>query len=289
MGAATGGYVGWQGDIVEQLVYGRKLTSTELQQIGQYLADKYGLYNPSATWPLAYSSAVQAEITRNQWNKPQADAYVAFLTTSPAVPPTGLTMWLKANAGVTLTSGKVSNWADQSPSGNNAYQATSSLQPTVTTNSVNGEPGITFDGTGHYLRITDNATLRPSSAMTLIVAIKPKSTSPYYSSIFTRPYSTSSTWNAPGQTCGIWQTPDNYLYGPLSTLTGANPKNVQGSQPFDSQNAFVAMEIYDGSTLSFYNAGAITGSQSVSGGIDYGGATLKDMAIGVSGPYAPDY
>src|SRR6202522_3512128 len=54
----------WQGDIVEQLVYNHQLSSTELQQVTTYLVDKYGFYSPYATWPLAYSSAVQAEIGR---------------------------------------------------------------------------------------------------------------------------------------------------------------------------------------------------------------------------------
>jgi hypothetical protein len=47
MGSAPGGNYGWQGDIVEQLVYDHKLSTSELQQVSLYLCAKYGLaYNP---------------------------------------------------------------------------------------------------------------------------------------------------------------------------------------------------------------------------------------------------
>ena len=107
------------------LVYDHQLSSAELQQANVYLANKYGLYNPNATWPGSYTAAVQAEITRNQWNKSQADAYVAFLATNPAVPPTGLNLWFKADTGVTADgSGNVSQWNDQS---SNQYISTQSV------------------------------------------------------------------------------------------------------------------------------------------------------------------
>jgi prepilin-type processing-associated H-X9-DG protein len=75
----------------------------------------------------------------------------------PFIP--GIVCWLKADTGVTLTSGKVSAWADQS--GNtttfNATQATANLQPTVTAGAVGGYPAITFDGvtdgTGDYISL----------------------------------------------------------------------------------------------------------------------------------------
>jgi len=201
----------------------------------------------------------------------------------------GLSMWLRTDVGVTSSSGNVSGWADQTSNGNNAFQATGSLKPTLTTNSVNGKPGITFDGTGHYLRITETSSLRPSSAMTLIVVSKPKSTSPYYSTVFNRPYRSDTTWNTPYYSYGLWQTPSNYLYTPLSTLTGTNPKNLTASLPFDTKNAYVATQVYNGSTQSLYIDGTLNGSQSVSGNIDYNGTTAIDLAVGASSPYAPYY
>ncbi len=143
----------YNGDVAEVLLYNRNLSSTEQQTVEGALADKYGMYNPNATWPSAYSSAVQSEITRNQWNKAQADAYVAFLATSPAVPPTGLVSWLRADAGVTSSGGNVSQWTDQSPAGNNAVQSTSGNQPSLVAGSLQGLPVIHFNGSNGYLAL----------------------------------------------------------------------------------------------------------------------------------------
>jgi hypothetical protein len=146
-----GGNALYQGDMAEILIYNRPLSSTEQQQVEVYLADKYGLYHPNATWPLAYSSAVQTEITRNQWNKTQADAYVTFLAANPPIPGAGLALWLKADAGVTADgSGNVSQWNDQSANQYNATQS-STARPTVVTNIINGNPIIRFNGSAQYM------------------------------------------------------------------------------------------------------------------------------------------
>lgn len=56
----------------------------------------------------------------------------------------GCTLCLVADEGITLTSGKVSQWSDKSGSGNSATQSNSILHPTLTTNSYNGKAGVTF-------------------------------------------------------------------------------------------------------------------------------------------------
>jgi len=145
VGAALNGSSPWQGDIAEVMVYDHQLSSTEFQQVGVYLADRYGFYNPNATWPLAYSSAVQAEINRNQWSKAQADAYVAFQAANPTMLTNGLAAWFKADSGVTQSSGSVSSWADQT--GNyTVTQGTSANKPTYVTSDINGKPGLHFSG-----------------------------------------------------------------------------------------------------------------------------------------------
>ena len=65
---------------------------------------------------------------------------------TPPIPTFGLSLWLKGDAGVTQAAGFVSNWADQSGNGNDASQATGGLQPTFNPTSINGLPGLTFDG-----------------------------------------------------------------------------------------------------------------------------------------------
>lgn len=53
---------------------------------------------------------------------------------------------LKAYTGVTESGGAVSQWSDQSGTGNHFTQATEAAKPTYTASSLNGRPGIHFDG-----------------------------------------------------------------------------------------------------------------------------------------------
>lgn len=55
-----------------------------------------------------------------------------------------LTQWLRSDIGITLNGATVSNWADQSGTGNDATQATGAKQPTYTAASLNGYAGLTF-------------------------------------------------------------------------------------------------------------------------------------------------
>jgi len=64
----------------------------------------------------------------------------------------GLTIWLKADAGITKDgSDRVSNWNDQSGNNNNFAQATSTAKPLFTANAKNGLPAIVFDGTSDHM------------------------------------------------------------------------------------------------------------------------------------------
>lgn len=67
----------------------------------------------------------------------------ALASTSPA---TGSLLWLRADAGITLTAGKVSSWADQSGNGRHATMATASRQPVLVTGALNAKPVVRFSG-----------------------------------------------------------------------------------------------------------------------------------------------
>jgi hypothetical protein len=56
----------------------------------------------------------------------------------------GLSLWLKANAGVTLNGSDVTDWADQSDQGNNFSVAGTS--PLFESNVINDKPAIKFNG-----------------------------------------------------------------------------------------------------------------------------------------------
>jgi len=59
----------------------------------------------------------------------------------------GLQFWLKADAGVTVAGGKVTEWKDQSGKGNDTSQTDAASQPTLAAAAVNGKPAIHFDDT----------------------------------------------------------------------------------------------------------------------------------------------
>ena len=118
-------------DVSEIMVYDHALDSDEQSAAEGYLADKYGLDDAFATWPLAYSSDVQALISANHWNKAHADAYVAFTGTDHPFTTDDLTCWLTADTGVTADgSGNVSFWTDESVNGNGRHPV-ERRQPTV--------------------------------------------------------------------------------------------------------------------------------------------------------------
>jgi hypothetical protein len=89
-----------------------------------------------------------------------------------AVP--GLSVWLKADEGVTLAGGAVETWADQSRAGNDATQSTLSSRPKLVNNAIGGKRSIKFDGADDFL------TLPPgfsdfNAGMTVFVVAHPTS------------------------------------------------------------------------------------------------------------------
>ena len=77
--------------------------------------------------------------------------YGAHAQTAPGGVSTNLDLWLKADAGVTESSGAVSAWADQSTNSNNATQAGGTLQPLYVADGLNFNPAFLFDGVDDYM------------------------------------------------------------------------------------------------------------------------------------------
>ena len=61
-----------------------------------------------------------------------------------AIPQSGLSLWLKADAGVTLSGSNVTAWADQSGNGNNFTPASGTV--VKSNNIIGSNPAILFDG-----------------------------------------------------------------------------------------------------------------------------------------------
>jgi hypothetical protein len=82
----------------------------------------------------------------------------------PFIPTNGLSLWLDANdsatvlnSGTPATNGDpVSQWSDKSGNNNHATQSNGSLQPILSTNTLNGKPTIYFDGSGQQLNFVNN-------------------------------------------------------------------------------------------------------------------------------------
>ena len=85
---------------------------------------------------------------------PEASTTISFqnaVRPEPGGVGSGLTMWYRADAGVSLGAGtSVATWGDQSLGGQDVTQGDLAAQPTWVSNALNGNPALSFDG-GDYL------------------------------------------------------------------------------------------------------------------------------------------
>lgn len=86
----------------------------------------------------------------------------------------GLALWLEGDSGVTISSGKVSQWNDISGNNIHCYQATPSNQPTLVTESeFLNKPAIRFSGTAtDGLKSTLNIPHYNDSSLTVFMLVK---------------------------------------------------------------------------------------------------------------------
>ncbi len=81
------------------------------------------------------------------------------LFTNNSIPRTDLVVWLRADQGVTSSSGNVSEWIDLSSCNNKAEQNNSSNKPTVVSEAINLNPALSFNGTTSKLTLPTSASL----------------------------------------------------------------------------------------------------------------------------------
>jgi Chitobiase/beta-hexosaminidase C-terminal domain/Concanavalin A-like lectin/glucanases superfamily len=272
LGAFNGAGDYWYGDIVEVLIYDHQLTSTEMQSTSVFLADKYGLYNPNATWPSAYSSAVQAEINRNQWGKVQADNYVAMQAANPNMQTNGLVLWLEADNGVTYDgSDNVSAWADQTSNYPLAY---SGVEPTYIASDINGKPAVRFTGS-QSLYNPSNLNLNADHTM-IVVSSNSSPSSQEYSM-------TVGDAAVAGAARGIG------YYSGLQTETINGPYAAGAAAP--PANTFVAEGVSMNSALTlstFYRNGQATAAGAVSGSLNTRVGIMMAALNGFGGAWGGD-
>lgn len=114
----------FQGDIAEVLVFNNAIPEMERFKIERYLGDKYGL----------------------------------SIKQDPIVSASGLSLWLKADAGVNkTTTSTLSQWEDQSGSGNHSTAVPGLEGPVIVTSlpGFHSYPVIRFNGTSHTVSFPD--------------------------------------------------------------------------------------------------------------------------------------
>lgn len=98
--------------------------------------------------------------------------------TTNAIPRTNLNAWYRSDFGVGLASGSnISSWLDASGNGYAATQSSSSVQPTLTSDGINGLPALAFAGTsssGQYLKIPSGFA-NFSNGLTIFLVTNPLS------------------------------------------------------------------------------------------------------------------
>ena len=178
----------------------------------------------------------------------------------PSPPSLGnLKVWVKANVGVTLNGTNVTTWADQSGNNNNLVNASSTAQPSLTTNSVNGLPSIYFGGTSATKFLSCNDVSLTSGATILFVYKAPTQ----FNNIHT-PISTNSTSTGTNNS-----TKDLYL----EYSTGVYSGNGSFTIPSDAGTSFRIMTVTDSGDaqkISAYRNGSILDGSATSQGYSFG-------------------
>lgn len=302
IGNDTSASYGWQGDIAEVLVYDHQLSAAEWQQVGQYIGDKYGLYNPNATWINSYPSNVQALINQYQWSKPQADQYgwiaayaspvqaeivkhnwtsaqannyVAMQTNNPNVLSTGLSMWFKADNGVAQDgSGNVTSWGDQT--GNYTVTQTGAACPTYVASDLNNEPALHFNGTQF---LTNPAQVDNGFNSDLTIITVSSSTNPSAQQYST--YLGGSAY-ADGRGIGYYGSQQNSDYYFNNTLGAIAPN----PSTFVIEATTLASDL---STVAFYRNGSQTATGMITGVMDIApGANIGSSPTGYGAGWQGD-
>jgi hypothetical protein len=133
---------GCEGEIAE-MVYMANPTLKDIQKVEGYAAHKYSL---TGSLPSDHPYKTNAPQRAVAWDPSKLSGGT-------------LTAWYKADSISGSDGDSVSAWADSSGNGNDLSQATSSLQPSLQTNELNGKSVVRFDGSTDLLRDGDIAAL----------------------------------------------------------------------------------------------------------------------------------
>lgn len=144
-GARTNGTVYLIGGIAECIIYNRALSAEEILQTEIYLANKWGIYHPNATWINAYNSFQQMLI--NAWKINKDDAFLNT-TNNP---------FAAIYDPVYTSLGSSPSVSDSGRALNTATEVTN--PPVNTANAIGTSNGFLYNGTTTTLNAGSDATL----------------------------------------------------------------------------------------------------------------------------------
>ncbi len=258
----------WNGEVHEVIAYDRALSDAEAAQVDIYLADKYAQYHPDAAWIAAYRQAVREEVHFRKWDKVAAERFAAFLASNPAIPAAGVTLWLKADAGVaTDGSNGVSVWADQSVTGKDLVQSVESYRPSLQGNAVNGKPAIRFDGSNDHI-LTSSGNGWGTSQFSVMFLMKPNTTANHNQQL-----GATGIWGQfffhTSLEGGVYVGTDQAMRMVPGTGAGQIP---DGTVRANSWQRFVF--VFDNGVGKFYKDGALVSSKTMAIPANWSGFTL---------------
>ena len=181
-----------------------------------------------------------------------------------------LALWLKADAGVTADgSGFVSQWNDQSGSGNHAVQTQAVNQPLLVAGAMNGKPVLRFDASVNinYLDIAHASNLVIRSDFSLFTVVNVQNLVNYNAFV------TKTAGNQPGP-FDIYTTP---TAGKPTLLRGNGSANsgLAGVSNLVAGQAYILSGVARGTNMTAYLNGAFNGSVLATAGITDRGGVMK--------------
>jgi len=198
-----------------------------------------------------------------------------------SIPLSGLSLWLKADAGVTLSASNVIAWADQSGNGNNATPFDVGYEPLFVSSSVNGLPTIRFLDSDTSLLVTPSFLAvsynTPISIIAVAKAVDSEVVVDGSAQRWLLPSGASGSFEI-GFTFGSYgNTSPNYSAMVGSNFTGETES--QSSEIIGTETAVVAVS-NTGTMVNFHKNGTLVGSLDPS---SYSTTNASDGVWGIGG------
>lgn len=170
----------------------------------------------------------------------------------------GLSLWLKADVGVTTSAGgAVLEWQDQSGQGNHAYAVLEEFAPRRVEGALNNRPVLRFDGMDDYLEIPDADSLSLEGDLTSFFVVRFDDFATY-----------RAVW---GKTAANYPAPTDYYTMPKTGVprllrgdgSPSSLASVDGTVPLRVNTYLIVGFDINGTTATHYLAAQPNGSREI--------------------------